>query len=90
MSLLWLMTCNDHLTCTGIDQPTQHLQGGGFPGAIGTKKSHHLPRCNGEGNVPNRGHIAMTTVHKMLEGASQASLLIGNPIDLAQLFNRDQ
>jgi hypothetical protein len=32
----------------------------------------------------------MTTVHKMLEGASQARLLIGNPIDLAQLFNLDQ
>ena len=26
----------------------------------------------------------------MLKGACQAWLLIGNPVDLAQLFNRDQ
>ncbi len=84
------MTCNDHLARTGIDQATQHFQGGGFPCAIGTKKSNHLPRFNGKGNVSYRGNIAITTIHKMLEGTSQARLLISNTIDLAQLFNRDQ
>ncbi len=89
MTLLRLMTCNDHLTLTGIDQPTQHFQGGGFASPIGTKKSHHLSGSNGETNVAHCAHITMAPADEVLQGSSQTRLLVGNPVNLAQAFNLD-
>jgi hypothetical protein len=70
-----------------VDQPAKHLQGGGFAGAIGPKKAHHLAWLNRKRHVMHRHHIAGATPDKMTQSASQTGLLLGNPIGLAQSLN---
>jgi len=89
MTLLRLMTCNDHLTSTGVDQPTQHFQGGGFPGAIGTKKSHHLSRSNAETDVAHGLDVTVMPAHEALQGSTQTRLLVSNSVSLTEALNLD-
>ena len=42
----------------GIQQGGEHLDGGGFAGAVGTEKGKDLARCDVERNVVDGGKVA--------------------------------
>ena len=42
----------------GIQQRGQHLDGGGFAGAVGAEEGKDLARCDVEGNVVDGGKVA--------------------------------
>jgi hypothetical protein len=90
MATLGLMASHQHLTGTGVDQPTEHFERGRLAGAIGSEKAHHLPGSNRERHIPNRRHIPLPTTQKMAQGAGQTRLLVSNAVRLAQPFDRDQ
>ena len=78
-------------TCTlpraGVDQAAKHLQGGGFAGTIGPQEAHHLAGLNRKRNILHRRHIPGAALNEMAQSSSQAGLLLGNPVGLAQPLN---
>ena len=90
MPSLGLMTSHQHLTGTGINQPTEHFERGRLAGSIGTEETHHLPGSDLKGHIPHRGHIALAPAQKMPEGPGQTRLFVSDAVRLAQPFNRDQ
>ena len=90
MATLGSMTSHQHLAGAGMDQATQHFERGRLTGTIGAEKAHHFTGSDRKGHPLDRRHLTMATAQKMLQGASETRLLVGDPIGLAQPFNRNQ
>ncbi len=70
-----------------MDQPREHLQGGGFAGSIGTEEAHDLAGLHRKAHVLHRHHVAMAAPQQVLHVAAQAGLPVGNAVGAAQLVN---
>ena len=83
------VACHLGAAATGMDQATEHLQGGGLAGAVGAEEAHHLAGLNRETHRLHGRHIAMAPLHEMAQGAGQARLLVGHPVGLGKRFGPD-
>jgi hypothetical protein len=52
-----------------MEQPAQHLEGGGFAGAVRAKKTHHLARLDCEFKIPHGLNRADPAPQKMPQSA---------------------
>ena len=75
---------------TPIKPSTINQKCGGFAGAIGPEKAHHLAWLNLKRNVLHRHHFAGASPDEMAQGAGETGLLLGNPVNLAEPFDLDQ
>jgi hypothetical protein len=56
------------LPAAGMEQPAQHLEGGGFAGAVRAQKTHHLARLDREFKIPYGLNRADPALQKMSHG----------------------
>ena len=53
----------------GMEQPTQHLEGGGLAGAVGAEKTHHLAGLDPEVEIPHGLNRAVLAPQEMAQGS---------------------
>ncbi len=57
-----------------MEQPGEHLQGGGFPGAVWAEKADDLTGRDVEGDAPDRGDLTRTSPDQTLHRGFQPLL----------------
>ena len=66
-----------------MDQPREHLQGGGFAGSIGAEEAHDLAGLHRKAHVLHGHYVAMAAAQQVLHTAAQARLPVGNAVSAA-------
>src|SRR6185437_15260087 len=79
------MSEDAYLATAWVQQPGEHLQGGGLAGAVRSEKPDDLARSHVERNAIDRGHFAGLPCHQAAQRGERPCFALLDRVDLAQL-----